>query len=181
MLFDFNKMNSFDILVAIIIGFSLIRGIFRGLVKEISSIIGVMAGYYAAYSYYPFIAKFLSQWISVVAYSRLIGFLIIFCGVFLIISILGVVIKYLLSISFLGWADRISGGIFGLTKGLLIACVLVIVFTTFLPKNAAFIKDSVVAPHLAIVSTQMAKIVKKDMKTEFSEKIEGLQMAWKKR
>ena len=65
----------------------------------------------------PMIAKFLSQWIPVVAYSRLIGFLIIFVGVFLVISILGVIIKYLMSISFLGWADRISGGVFGLIKG----------------------------------------------------------------
>ncbi len=173
-------MNPFDILVSIIFGFCLIRGIFRGLVKELSSIIGVITGYYAAYSYYPHVAKFLSQWISVIDYSRLIGFLVIFIGVFLIISILGVIIKYLMSIAFLGWTDRISGGIFGLIKGLLIASVLFIVFTTFLSKNASLVKDSVVAPHLSHFSTQMAKIVNKDMKHEFTEKFEGLKKAWKK-
>ncbi len=173
-------MNSFDILVTVIFGFCLIRGIFRGLVKEVSSIIGVMAGYYAAYSYYPHVAKFLSQWIPVIAYSRLIGFLVIFLGIFLIVSILGVIIKYLMSISFLGWADRISGGVFGLIKGLLIASVLFIVFTTFLPKNASIVKDSVVAPYLSHASNLMAKIVKKDMKTEFVEKFEGLKKTWKK-
>ncbi len=173
-------MNSFDILVSIIFGFCLIRGIFRGLVKELSSIIGVMAGYYAAYSYYPPVAKFLSQWVSVVAYSRLIGFLVVFIAVFLIISILGVIIKYLMSIAFLGWADRISGGIFGLIKGLLIASVLFIVFTTFLPKNASIVKDSAVAPYLSHISTQMAKIANKEMKQEFAKKIEGLKKAWKK-
>ena len=173
-------MNPFDILVSIIFGFCLIRGIFRGLVKELSSIIGVITGYYAAYSYYPHVAKFLSKWISVVDYSRLIGFLVIFIGVFLIISILGVIIKYLMSIAFLGWTDRISGGIFGLIKGLLIASVLFIVFTTFLSKNASLVKDSVVAPHLSHFSTQMAKIVDKDMKHEFTEKFEGLKKAWKK-
>ena len=173
-------MNPFDILVSLIFGFCLIRGIFRGLVKELSSIIGVITGYYAAYSYYPHVAKFLSKWVSVVDYSRLIGFLIIFIGVFLIISILGVIIKYLMSIAFLGWTDRISGGIFGLIKGLLIASVLFIVFTTFLSKNASLVKDSVVAPHLSQFSTQMAKIVNKDMKHEFTEKFEGLKKAWKK-
>lgn len=173
-------MNSFDILVSIIFGFCLIRGIFRGLVKEVASIIGVMAGYYAAYSYYPYVAKFLSQWISVVAYSRLIGFLVLFIGVFLIISILGVIIKYLMSIAFLGWVDRISGGIFGIIKGLLIISVLFIVFTTFLSKNTSIVKDSIVAPHLSRLSKQMAKIMKKDMKNEFNEKIEGLTKAWKK-
>ncbi len=173
-------MNSFDILVSIIFGFCLIRGIFRGLVKELSSIIGVMAGYYAAYSYYPYVAKFLSKWVSVVDYSRLIGFLVVFTVVFLIISILGVIIKYLMSIAFLGWVDRISGGIFGFIKGLLIASVLFIVFTTFLSKNASLVKDSIVAPHLSHLSMQMAKIVSKDMKHEFTEKIEGLKKAWKK-
>ena len=173
-------MNPFDILVSIIFGFCLIRGIFRGLVKELSSIIGVITGYYAAYSYYPQVAKFLSKWVSVADYNRLIGFLVIFIGVFLIISILGVIIKYLMSIAFLGWTDRISGGIFGLIKGLLIASVLFIVFTTFLSKNASLVKDSVVAPYLSHFSTQMAKIVDKDMKHEFTEKFEGLKKAWKK-
>ena len=173
-------MNSFDIIVSIIFSFCLIRGIFRGLVKELSSIIGVLTGYYAAYSYYPHVAKILSQWIPVVAYSKLIGFLVIFIGIFLIISILGVIIKYLMSISFLGWADRISGGVFGLIKGLLIASVLFIVFTTFLPKNASIVKDSIVAPYVSRASTVMVKIVKKDMKHEFAEKIDSLKKAWKK-
>lgn len=172
-------MNSFDILVTIIVGFCLIRGIFRGLVKELSSILGVMTGYYVANSYYPQVAKFLSRWISVVDYSRLTGFLAVFIAVFLLISILGVIIKYLMSIAFLGWADRISGGVFGLIKGLLIASILVVVFTTFLPKNTSMIKDSVVAPYLSHVSTQLAKIVNKDMKLEFAEKIESLKKAWK--
>ena len=173
-------MNSFDVLVITILVFCLIRGVFRGLVKELSSIIGVMAGYYAAFTYYPRVAKLLSQWVPVLAYNRLIGFLVIFIGIFLIVSILGVVIKYLMSIAFLGWADRISGGAFGLVKGLLIGSVLFIVFTTFLPKNASLVKDSVVAPYLSHVSRQMAKIGNKDMKQEFAEKIEDLRKAWKK-
>ena len=99
---------------------------------------------------------------------------------FLIISILGVIIKYLMSIAFLGWADRVSGGIFGLIKGLLIVSILFIVFTTFLSENASIVKDSVLAPHLSHMSTQLAKIMKKDMKQEFTKKAEGLNKAWKK-
>ena len=172
-------MNPFDILVAVIVCFCLIRGIFRGLIKELSSIIGVLAGYYAAYTYYLFIAKYLSQWLS--EYSKLISFLIIFFGVFIIISILGVIIKYLLNISFLGWIDRICGGGFGLIKGLLIVSILFIAFTAFLPKNSSLIKDSLLAPHLSHISIKMAKIIQKDMKIEFTSRIEGLKKAWKKK
>lgn len=173
-------MNSFDIFAIIITGFCLIRGIFRGLVKELASIVGVMAGYYAAYSYYPAVTRFLSQWIPSTDYSRLIGFLLLFGGVFLVISILGVIIKYLMNVSHLGWTDRISGSFFGLLKGVLIVAVMFIVFTTFLPQNTSLIKDSFVTPHLSRLSTQMTRIVSKDMRREFVEKIESLQKAWKK-
>ena len=119
-------MTVLDVVMIVITGFCLIRGIFRGLIKEISSIVGVLAGYYAAYTYYGYPAKLLSQWLSNSGYINLLSFFIIFCLVFLIISILGVIIKYLLSISHLGWADRISGAVFGLTKGILIAAILLL-------------------------------------------------------
>jgi len=37
-------MNPFDTIIAIILGYCLIRGFFRGLIKELSSIIGVLGG-----------------------------------------------------------------------------------------------------------------------------------------
>jgi membrane protein required for colicin V production len=115
-------MNTFDIVIIIIFGFCMIRGFFRGLIKELSSIIGVLGGFYAAYTYYMQVAIPLSGWIQNDSYRNILSFLIIFCAVFLIISILGVIIKYILNITFLGWVDRICGTGFGLIKGVLIAC-----------------------------------------------------------
>ena len=173
-------MNFFDIIIAIILSYCVIRGVFRGLVKEISSIIGVLGGYYAAYSYYPVIAKVLTRWISNTAYLNILSFLIIFCGVFIIISVLGVVIKYVLNIAFLGWVDRICGAGFGITKGVLIASVLLITLTTFLPKNAPIVKNSLLAPYVTLVSEKMAKVVSKDMKNSFTAKIAALKKVWNK-
>ena len=171
-------MNFFDIIIVIILAYCVIRGVFRGLVKEISSIIGVLGGYYAAYSYYPVIAGVLKRWISNTAYLNILSFLIIFCGVFIIISVLGVVIKYVLNIAFLGWVDRICGAGFGITKGILIASVLLITLTTFLPKNAPVVKNSLLAPYVTLVSEKMAKVVSKDMKNSFAAKIAALKKVW---
>jgi len=173
-------MNFFDIIIIIILGFCLIRGIFRGLIKELSSIIGVLGGFYAAYSYYMVLARPLSRWISNDAYLNILSFSIIFCGILIIISILGVVIKYVLNIAFLGWVDRICGAGFGITKGILITSVLLITLTTFLPKNAPVIKNSMLAPHVTLISEKMAKVVSKDMKHKFTAKIAELKKAWKK-
>jgi len=81
-------MNPFDMLATVIFAFCVIRGIFRGLIKEMSSIVGVLAGYYAAYSYYSEIAKLLSRWMTNSAYVNILSFLVIFCAVFFIVSIL---------------------------------------------------------------------------------------------
>ncbi|RLC26445.1 MAG: CvpA family protein [Deltaproteobacteria bacterium] len=173
-------MNPFDILIVIIFGFCLIRGFFRGFIKEVSSIIGVLGGFYAAYTYYMDFAKPLSGWILDKSYLYIISFLIVFCGVFFIISIVGVVIKYILNISFLGWIDRICGAGFGIIKATLITSILLIALTTFLPKGAPMVKDSMLSPHVSVISEKMAKVIPKDMKHQFVSKIEELKKDWKK-
>lgn len=172
-------MNPFDILIIVILGYSLVRGLFRGLVKEVSSIIGVFGGFYAAYTYYKILAKLLSGLISDVSYLNILSFLIIFCGVLIVVSVLGVIIKYLLNIAFLGWVDRIGGLIFGITKGILIVSVLFISLTAFLPEGSAFIKNSVLAPHVSWVSEKMANVVSQEMKIDFTTKLGELKKAWK--
>ena len=172
-------MNPFDIFIIIIIGYSIVRGLFRGLVKEVSSIIGVLGGFYAAYSYYPMLAKLLSGLIVNPSYLNILSFLIIFCGVLIIISILGVVVKYLLNVAFMGWVDRICGFGFGLIKGVLIITVLFIILTAFLPKGAPLIKESVLAPHAVWISEKLIQAVPKEMKKDFFGKLDEFKKAWK--
>lgn len=173
-------MNFFDIIVIVILGYCLIRGVFRGLIKELSSIIGVFGGFYAAFTYYPMLAKPLSKWITNSGYLNILSFLIIFCCVFTIISILGVIINYLLKIAFLSWLDRILGSVFGALKGMLIVSVLFIALTAFLPKGTPVIKDSLLSPYVTLVSEKIAKVVSKDMKHAFSAKIKTIKKAWEK-
>ena len=172
-------MNPFDIFIIIVLGYSTIRGLFRGLVKEVSSIIGVLGGFYAAYSYYPMVAKLFSRLIIDSSHLNILSFLIIFCSVLIIISILGVVIKYLLNVAFFGWADRICGVGFGLIKGVLIVTVLFIILTTFLAKGAPLIKKSVLAPHVIWISEKMVNVVSKETRKDFFGKLDEFKKAWK--
>ena len=149
------------------------------MVKEVASIIGVLGGFYAAYSYYPMVAKLISGLIIDPSYLNILSFLIIFCIVLIIISILGVVIKYLLNVAFLGWADRICGVGFGFIKGVLIITVLFIILTTFLAKGAPLIKKSVLAPHVIWISEKMVNVVSKETRKDFFGKLDEFKKAWK--
>lgn len=172
-------MNAFDILVGVILAYSLFRGLFRGLVKEASSIIGVLGGFFAAYSFYGLLAGYLSGVVSNPAYRNLLAFLIIFCAVVVLVNVLAIVIKYLLRIVFLGWLDRLGGVVFGFIKGALIVAVLFLALTAFLPKGTPLIKDSLTAPYVSLVSERLASLVASDVKREFATKLDELKKAWK--
>ncbi len=174
-------MNPLDILIIVILLYCLIRAIFRGIIKELSSIVGVLGGFYGAYTYYPLLARLLTRWISNTAYLNILSFMIIFCVIFIIISILGVIIKYLLRIAFLGWVDRICGAGFGIIKGILIISVILVALTTFLPKGAPVIKQSLLAPHVTLISEKLIKVTSKQMKRQFGTKIEAFRKTWNKR
>ncbi|MBS1239044.1 MAG: colicin biosynthesis protein [Deltaproteobacteria bacterium] len=171
-------MNAFDILVAVILSYSLIRGLFRGLVKELASIIGVLGGFLAAYSLYGVAAGYLSGLVSNPAYRNILAFMVIFCVVVILVNLLAVVIKYVLRIVFLGWLDRLGGVAFGVVKGVLIVSVIFLVLTAFLPKGTPLIRDSMSAPYISMVSEKLAALVSNDIKSEFSAKLDALKKAW---
>ncbi|MGD9329902.1 MAG: CvpA family protein [Desulfobacterales bacterium] len=172
-------MNALDIVIGLILVFTLVRGIFRGLVEEISSIIGIFGGIYGAVFYYPSAARFLGRWISDTAYANIIGFLLIFGVLFISVGILGVMIKYLLNIASLGWFDRLCGAAFGGIKGVLIAAVLLLALTTFLPGGTPLLKSSRLAPQVAIITENIVKIVPRDMKQRFGDKLAKVKREWK--
>jgi membrane protein required for colicin V production len=145
-----------------------------------SSLIGVFGGFYAAYTYYHEVGKYLKKWITDPNYINILSFLLVFICIFLIISILGIIIKYILKIVFLGWVDRIFGAVFGILKGILIGSVLLIVFTAFLPGSADIIKTSKTSPYLTGISNKMIKVTPKDLKREYQIKIKDIETVWEK-
>lgn len=172
-------MNPLDILMIVIVIYCFAMGFFRGLMREVISIIGVVGGLWAAYTYYLNAAKYLSKWISDPSYLNILSFLIIFFSVFIIISIIGVIVKYLLQIVTFGWLDRISGGVFGLVKGILIISVLLMTFIAFLQKGSPVIRHSVLSPRVILISEKMAELLPPSMKQEFTAKTKHLKKVWK--
>ncbi|WP_207682756.1 CvpA family protein [Desulfonema magnum] len=165
----------------IILIYCVIMGVVRGLFREVASLIGVLGGLYLACMYYMKIATYLSTWMSDPSYLNTLSFLIIFCGTFIIIGVLGIIIRYLLKIVPFGWPDRVSGGVLALIRGILIVSVLLMTFIAFLKNGAPIIRDSRLAPHLTFISERVSKVVSKDMKDKFAVKVKCFKEIWKKK
>ncbi|TWI71673.1 membrane protein required for colicin V production [Desulfobotulus alkaliphilus] len=174
-------MNPLDIAILCIVGFCLIRGIFRGLIREVSSIIGVLAGFYAAYTYYPMLTEMISRWFADLELAKMLAFLAIFLGIFILVALLGSLIRMVLSVVFLGWVDRLAGGGFGFVKGVLIVSVVLVALASFLPKENSLLPESRLAPNVLVVSEGLAALVPEDMKKQFYEKAGSLKKVWQER
>ena len=176
-------MNPLDIVIVIIFCFCVIRGFFRGLIKEISSIIGVFVGYFLAYTYFEQAAEIIRKWefIEDPSILNIVSFLCIFCAAFFVVSIIGVIIRYILKNIFLGWIDSTFGGVFGFVKATLISSVLLISLATFLPKESTLVKESFLAPHVNIVADKMIKMVPERFKNKFYDKMDEVKEFWNKK
>lgn len=171
-------MNFFDIIIIVILAFCLIRGIYRGIVKELASIIGVVSGFYAAYTYYPLLTPHLTPWITVEAYQKITAFLIIFSVIFIMVGLLGLLIKFVLRITFMTWVDRLCGASFGAVKGILIAGVLFTALVAFLPADSKMMKTSLLSRHVATLSETMSIFVSKAMRQDLNSNIKRLKKEW---
>ena len=171
-------MNGFDVLVLVIISFCMIRGYFKGLIREISGIIGVVVGFYGANTYYPLLTPYLETLIKTPGARSLICFFVLFCGILILIGLLAALIRKFLSLVFLGWVDRFFGLVFGTAKGGLIVSVLFIMMMTFIP-DTQFLSGSKTAPYVSRVANAMTLFLSQNMKTDFSKHLEGIKANWK--
>lgn len=172
-------MNAFDIAVIVIISFCLIRGLFNGVIGELSGIIGVIAAFYGAYTYYPMITSYAADMVQNPETRNLIAFSLLFCGILIVVGFISIVIRKFLKFVFLGWVDRILGLFFGAAKGILFASVFFILLTTFLPKSSSVLADSKFSPNVAQVSEIMTIFVSTETKEDFQKQMKGLYKKWK--
>lgn len=167
-------MNAFDIVVIVIVSFCMIRGLFRGLIGEVSGIIGVVAGFYGACTYYPLLTPYVEKWIENPGIRNLTVFFLLFFAVLIVVGLVAILIRKFLNLIFLGWVDRTFGIIFGAAKGILIVSVLFIMITTFLPKSSNMLVDSKFSPYIAKVSKSLTVFVSQKTRSDFLQQLEGI-------
>ncbi len=113
-------MSALDWLVILILTFSVILSLMRGLVTEIFSlgawIVSILAGKWGA----PIVAPLLPMDAQNESLNYFAGFVVVFLVVMVTVLLAGKLIKSALGAIGLGGADRLVGGVFGLLRGVVI-------------------------------------------------------------
>ena len=166
-------MNDLDIILCIIIGFFVIRGIMRGATREIFSLLALIVSYIVSCRYYSYIAQFLQSSIHISWEQKIIAFVAIFIVVYLCIKIIGwLLIQYIRSIK-LSPIDRMLGAFAGAAKGYLIACFVIMLLIIMLPQGNRLIADSSISRYSQQVIEKIAKIFPPSFKSLIEEKNNG--------
>jgi len=122
-------MGVFDIILAALLLFGLVRGFMKGLFVEVASLVALIAGVYGAIHFSNFAADFLQ---SKVDWSEktinITAFAITFVVIILVISLAGKALTKIADFAALGILNKLLGGVFGALKIGLILSVLLIVF-----------------------------------------------------
>ena len=121
-------MNSFDTVMAIMLGLGLIRGLNKGFFLEISSLVSMTLGAYVSINFSNYSYGFISVktgWpeATVQIAAFIVTFIIVAAAVFFIAKSL----TKLLGIISLGVVNRIFGGLFGVAKTALLASLILLI------------------------------------------------------
>src|SRR5215472_10311635 len=117
--------NAFDWLLLVILLWSTIAAFLRGIVMELFSLGGLVAGILIASWNYQHLSPILGRLLNPVfgpsdALSNLLSFLFLAIGVMIVATLTGWLIRRTAHTVGLGFFDRLLGGLFGLARGCLL-------------------------------------------------------------
>ena len=143
-------MNWFDAAILTITGLSCAFGLYRGLIKEVLSLLSWIAALLIAKGYSERLSEMLASLIDGNGVRYAIAFAMIFIVVMMLGTFLNFLMSKILTVTGLKFVDRLLGGVFGIARGVLIVLVVLFVSRIFMPNGEQW-QQSVIIPKGLIV------------------------------
>ena len=118
-------MGLVDILIWGILILFMVKGFLKGLIREVCSLFGLVAGGWAAFKYYPYLAGALTPFIRLPHHvAQGLSFVVIFLLLGLLFYLLGHLLTVVFKVMLLGGVNRVGGIFFGLLEGAFLLSML---------------------------------------------------------
>ncbi|MBQ3058787.1 MAG: CvpA family protein [Desulfovibrio sp.] len=135
----------FDLIMVLVLVYFTARGFWNGFVGEVAGLASLIGGFWAANTFHTSLSPHLA-FIADPGWRVIASYVLIFLAVIILVAIIARVLQKILSFAFVSWADRLAGGALGLTKGILL-CSIVLMVLQKLFYNAPFLQNSRVLPY----------------------------------
>ena len=161
-------MNLLDLILAVLFAWFAISGIVRGLVRQLFSLGGLIAGHLAGGRWYGFAQAKLGLSFQ---YAEVVGYAVVFLAAYLAVRLLGGLIEGQVRKSKLSGADRLGGLAAGLLKGALFSILIVFLLVILLPRDARLLRESKAAPPAIAAGNRLAAVFPERFAESFREKV----------
>lgn len=158
--------NWLDWTFAVIVVASVVAATMKGIIQELISLASLVAGIVVAAIAYPRAAQWFEDLTKSHEIALGLGFLTLFLGVFLLGTVVSLVARRLIKAAGIQWFDRFLGAVFGLVRGVLVDCILVLVLLAFAIKPQA-VQQSSLAPYVTAGSNIISLAMPAGVKSQF--------------
>jgi membrane protein required for colicin V production len=158
-------MHLFDCFLIAMLAFSTIMAFLRGIILELFSLGGLIAGILLASWNYKHVAILLGRIITAPATAEIVAFLFIIIGVMVLCTLIGKALNRTAHAIGLGFFDRLLGALFGFARGCLLGVAILMAIAAFLP-HSAWIANSRLSSYFLAGAHAVSFVVPHDLQQQ---------------
>jgi membrane protein required for colicin V production len=169
---EFNLFDAIVIIISIVLG---VKGFFRGIIKELAGLVGIIGGIFFAREYYIEAGKYINEnLLSIPNQSAidLVGFVSVFIAIWLLVWLIGEILSKMFEVAKLGIIDKLIGAVFSAGKFFLLIAIILSLLThvEFLKeKLAKYQEDSITYPIMLKVGKYVLDLKPEDVQKHIDD------------
>ncbi len=172
-------VNWFDILLLLLVLFSVISGLRIGFARVTVGLVSTIAGLLLAMWSYRIPAAWFQPYVANDTVANVLGFLLIFIAVSAFGALVAAVLANIFKWIGLSWFDHLLGGAVGFVRGALVVAALVAAVIAFAPRpTPAYLSESRVLPYAQRIAYVVIAAAPRDVKDAFENQVENLKRYW---
>ena len=169
------NMTAYDLAIIAVFVFFMARGIWVGLLGQVTVIVALYVGYLVSGQYHDKLFPFLRGVSTNPQVVFLLAYAILFACTYVLTMLIGKALTGVMQLTIASWFDKVLGAIFGAVKALIIAILLHMLLTTFLPPDTPMLRQCQLCPYLSQALTWSQQMIKDDkVRQAFQKKMPAI-------
>lgn len=161
-------MNWFDLTIVAILTLSVIVSLFRGLIREVMSLLIWIGAFWLAWTFVDNGANWLESFIDLPSARHLISFVALFLAALIVGGMINYLVGKMITKTGLGATDRFFGMFFGLGRGIIAVTALVLFLQATPFSKDPWWTDSKLTPQFSKLANWVKQQMPEDMAEYFS-------------
>ncbi len=135
------NLTGYDFVIIGLLALFIARGIWLGLLKQVTGLLSLYLGYFVASQYHDRLFPFLKDISENPKVVFVISFIILFVATYVVAMLLGKGMAYVIEITISKWFDRFLGAFLGAAKAVIVVILLHMILGSILAPESTILRD----------------------------------------